>query len=170
MWWRSAVNCPFFLRLAASRTRSSAWVTRTRLWVRCVLCWSAFPLVPGLGSAGSSASRPASFVGFVATMPESDFSGSCIGGYGSSPSRRGPCGPKGSWPIHRSPGSRARSVHTCQIPWGVERDRGSGRVRLQPHTLETAMHVVAHQPEAPGAIRSDLDAIFVSLELSPQPG
>ncbi|MGA8716017.1 MAG: transposase, partial [Roseiarcus sp.] len=28
------------------------------------------------------------------------------------------------------------------------------------------MHVVAHQPEAPGAIRSDLDAIFVSLELS----
>src|SRR5271155_2202208 len=95
MWWRSAVNCPFFLRLAASRTRSSAWVTRTRLWVRCVLCWSAFPLVPGLGSAGSSASRPASFVGFVATMPESDFSGSCIGGSGSSPSRRGPCDPTG---------------------------------------------------------------------------
>jgi len=28
------------------------------------------------------------------------------------------------------------------------------------------MHVVAHQPEAPGAIRSDLGAIFVSLELS----
>ena len=28
----------FFLCLAASRTRSSAWVTRTRLCVRCVLC------------------------------------------------------------------------------------------------------------------------------------
>jgi transposase len=28
------------------------------------------------------------------------------------------------------------------------------------------MHVVAHQPEAPSAIRSDLGAIFVSLELS----
>jgi transposase len=28
------------------------------------------------------------------------------------------------------------------------------------------MHVVAHQPEAPGTIRSDLGAIFVSLELS----
>jgi transposase len=51
-------------------------------------------------------------------------------------------------------------------PMGVEGDRRSGRVRLQPHTLETAMHVVAHQPEAPGAIRSDLGAIFVSLELS----
>ena len=61
------MNCPFFLRLAASRTRSSACVTRTRLWVRCVLCWSAFPVVPGLGSAGSLASRPALFVGFVAT-------------------------------------------------------------------------------------------------------
>jgi len=29
----------------------------------------------------------------VATMPESDFSGSCISGYGSSPSRCGPSGP-----------------------------------------------------------------------------
>jgi transposase len=28
------------------------------------------------------------------------------------------------------------------------------------------MHIVAHQPEAPSAIRSDLGAIFVSLELS----
>ena len=52
--------------------------------------------VIGLRSAGSSASRPALFVGFVATMPESDFSGSCIGGYGSSPSRRGPSTPKGA--------------------------------------------------------------------------
>src|SRR5229473_2223498 len=90
MWWRSEVNCSFFLCLAAFRTRSSAWVTRTRLCARCVLCWSAFPLVPGLGSANSAAGRPALFVGFIATMPESDFSGSCISGYGSSPSRYGP--------------------------------------------------------------------------------
>ena len=27
---------------AACRTRLGAWVTRFRLWVRCVLCWSAF--------------------------------------------------------------------------------------------------------------------------------
>src|SRR5271155_943240 len=165
MWWRSAVNCPFFLRLAASRTRSSAWVTRARLWVRCVLCWSAFPLVPGLGSTGSAAGRPALFVGFAATLPESDFSGSCIGGYGSSPSHHGPrdpIGPMADPEISRFP---RKERPYMPDPMGVEGDRRSGRVRLQPHTLETAMHVVAHKPEAPGVIRSDLGAIFVSLEL-----
>jgi Mn2+/Fe2+ NRAMP family transporter len=35
IWWRSAVNCSFFLCLAACRTRSSAWVTRARLCARC---------------------------------------------------------------------------------------------------------------------------------------
>ena len=88
------MNCSFFLCLAASRTRPSAWVTRARLCARCVLCCSAFPLVPGLGSTGSATGRPALFVGFIATMPESDFSGSCISGYGSSPSRYGPSGHK----------------------------------------------------------------------------
>ena len=38
------MNCSFLLCLAAFRTRSNAWVTRPRLCVRCVLCWSAFPL------------------------------------------------------------------------------------------------------------------------------
>ena len=53
------------------------------------------------------------FVGFPATMAESDFSRPCIIGYGSSPSR---CGPAASAErsIARSPGSRARSVCTCQ--------------------------------------------------------
>src|SRR5215470_578908 len=46
---------------AACRTRLSAWVTRTRLWVRCVLCWSAFPLAPALGSTASATGNP----GFV---------------------------------------------------------------------------------------------------------
>src|SRR6516165_8798397 len=94
MWWRSEVNCSFFLCLAAFRTRPNAWVTRARLCVRCVLCWSAFPLVPGLGSANSAAGRPALFIGFIANMPESDFSGSCISDFGSSPSRYGPSGHK----------------------------------------------------------------------------
>jgi len=79
----SSCDCSFFLCLAASRTRASAWVTRSRLCVRCVLCWSAFPLVPGLGSANSATSRQALFIGFIATMSESDFSGSCISGFGS---------------------------------------------------------------------------------------
>ena len=55
------------------------------------------------------------FVGFVATMTESDFSRSCIIGYGSSPSQYGPrLARTPPWPTVRSPSSRTRSVHTCQ--------------------------------------------------------
>lgn len=49
-----------------------------------------FPLVPPLGSTHSAAGFPALFAGFTATMGESDFSGPCIIGFGSSPSRCGP--------------------------------------------------------------------------------
>jgi transposase len=49
----------------------------------------------------------------------------------------------------------------------VDSDRHSGRVGLSnPPTLETTMQTVADRPEAPSAIRNDLGAIFVSLELS----
>src|SRR4029077_14883672 len=48
----------------------------------------------------------------------------------------------------------------------VDSDRRSGRVRLRPPTLETTMQTVADRPEAPNAIRNDLGAIFISLELS----
>src|SRR5450759_3017302 len=58
--------------LATSRMRSSACDTISRLCVRPVLCWFAFPLVSALGSTGSAADRSALFVGFTATMAESD--------------------------------------------------------------------------------------------------
>src|SRR5580693_5864118 len=99
MWWRSAVNFSFFLSLATFRTRSSACDTLSRLCVRRVLCWPAFPLVPALRSTGSaakvspadrSAEGCALFASFVATMAGSDFSGPFIIGYGSSPPRCGP--------------------------------------------------------------------------------
>src|SRR5450759_2965329 len=48
----------------------------------------------------------------------------------------------------------------------VDSDRRSGRVRLRPPTLETAMQIIADRPEAPSAIHTDLGAIFISLELS----
>jgi transposase len=48
----------------------------------------------------------------------------------------------------------------------VDSDRGSGRVRLQTLTLETTMQVIGDRPEAASAIRTNLGAIFVSLELS----
>ena len=86
------MNRSFFRCLATSRTRSSACDTLPRSCARHVRCCPAFPSVSALRSTGSAAGRPALFVGFSATMAESDFSRSCIGGYGSSPSRRGPDG------------------------------------------------------------------------------
>jgi hypothetical protein len=102
-WCRSAVNRSFFLVRAACRTRSSPCVTLSRFCARRVLCWLAFPLVPTLRSTGSATGRPALFVGFVATTVESDFSCPCIGGYGSSPSHRGPAQPLAARPGLRSP-------------------------------------------------------------------
>src|SRR5664280_549831 len=91
IWWSSAVNRSCFLNLAAWRTRSSACDTRARHCVRFVLCWFAFPSAPALGSTGSAAVLlPALFVGFPATLARSDFLGSFIIGFGSSPSRCGP--------------------------------------------------------------------------------
>ena len=97
------MNRSFFLCLAACRTRSSAWVTRSRFCARSVLCWPAFPSVPALRSTGSSTGRPASFVGFGATMAGSDFSRPCIIGFGSSPSRCGPGRLRRRRPDVRSP-------------------------------------------------------------------
>ena len=39
-------------------------------------------------------------------------------------------------------------------------------MRLRSPTLETAMQIIADRPDGPSAIRSDLGAIFISLELS----
>ena len=92
----------------ACRTRSSAWVTRARSCARCVLCWPAFPLVSGLGSARSADGSPPLFAGFSATTPKSDFSCPFIIGYGSSPSRYGPVRLEATRPGKRSP--RVRRV------------------------------------------------------------
>ena len=62
----------------------------SRLGVRRMSGLPAFPSVLSLGSTGSALGRPSLFVGFTATTGRSDFSGSCIIGFGSSPSRCGP--------------------------------------------------------------------------------
>ena len=54
--------------------RFSACDTVSRYCARPVLCWLAFPSASALGSTGSAAGRSALFVGFPATMAESDFS------------------------------------------------------------------------------------------------
>jgi transposase len=52
-------------------------------------------------------------------------------------------------------------------PMGVGGDRRSSRVRLLPDSLwRRPMQIVTDRPQAPTAIRTDLGAIFVSLELS----
>ena len=143
-WCRSAVNRSVFPCLAACRTRPSACVTRARPWVRSVLCRFAFPLVPGLGSTGSAPGCPGLFVGFTATMPGSDFSRSFIGGFGSSPSRRGPTDHRGHRPIRRSPGSRTRNVRTCQGlgPRRARQALAMTRLSVSPSDYST--------PSAPG--------------------
>ena len=118
---RSCRCAPRARGFGASETNAG----RSRPCVRCVLCWLAFPLAPALGSTDSAAVETALFVGFPATVAGSDFSRSCIIGCGSSPSRYGPvqhacC----HWPTMRSPGSRTKSVRTCQ----VLRPRRAGRV------------------------------------------
>src|SRR4030081_2408094 len=83
--------------------RSSARDTLTRYRARPGLCRAAIPLAPPLRSTGSAADRSALFVGFTATMAGSDFSRSCIIGYGSSPSRCGPWGRRVHRPNVRPP-------------------------------------------------------------------
>ncbi len=77
-WWSSAVNRSSFRCLAACRTRSSAWVTRSRFCVRGVRRRPTFSSAPApcssqgqaLGSAGSASGCPALFVGFTAVGSE----------------------------------------------------------------------------------------------------
>ena len=99
MWWKSVVNLSFFLSFAAFRMRPSACDTLLRLYVRHVLCCSAFPLVPALRSTGSATSAVL-LADFIATMAGSNFSGPCIIGYCSSPSR---CGPATAAPLRSDP-------------------------------------------------------------------
>src|ERR1035441_2004324 len=113
----SHLGCMTALRgiLATCRMRSSACDTISRLCVRPVLCWFAFPLVSALGSTGSAADRSALFVGFAATLAESDSPCPCIIGCGSSPSRCGPdrqraCGRTWGLPVPAQGASAHASV------------------------------------------------------------
>ena len=98
-----------------------------------------FPSVPALCSAHSAAADAALFAGFIARMAESDFSSPFIIGYGSSPSRCGPARYSG-WSDPRSPGSRARSVRTCQVlrPRRVGRALAWTRPSVLPSASGTA--------------------------------
>src|ERR1700682_103522 len=87
--------------------------------------WSAFPSAPALGSAGSAPARAGAFVGFPATMAGSDFSLSCITGFGSSPSR---CGPDGLRPVVEREISRFPCKERPYMP-GSQTTRSRSRAR-----------------------------------------
>src|SRR2546428_2873927 len=72
-------------------------------------------------------------------MAESDFSRPCIIGYGSSPSRYGPAA-VAERSIARAPGSRAKSVCTCQVlrPRRIDQALAILRLFVLPSALETA--------------------------------
>jgi len=72
-------------------------------------------------------------------------------------------------PKDRKAKLQCQTILKCDSPDGaVDSDRNSGRVRLRNHALwRRPCKPQADHPEAPTAIRHDLGAIFISLELSP---
>src|ERR1700736_557226 len=74
-----------------------------------------------------------------------------------------PCQPS---PVPRPDRPAHRPFRDPMAGWGSDRFPGKVRGLLPPPILELTMNVTTDQPEAPTAIRTDLGAIFVSLELS----
>src|SRR6201993_3742838 len=151
----------------ACRMRSSACDTLIRLCVRHVLCWFAFPLVPALRSTDSAADHSALFIGFPATMTESDFSGPFIIGYGSSPSR---CGPATAMPFRSDPRSPSFRCDPFARDVAFDPGRASAPRITVPHMLPSSNR----RPSAPAT--SDLSwlnptphaiAVYASRPLSP---
>jgi hypothetical protein len=121
MWWSSAVNRSFFLVLAASRTRSSAWLTPARCRARSVLCrlsirFAAQPprspaFAPPAPPRVAPRCSPASSLpcrGLTSHLRASPATAPRLPGAGQGRCRL--------WPVMGSPGSRTRSVRTCQGP------------------------------------------------------
>ena len=100
-----------------------------------VLNWPTFPLVPALRSTGSAADHSALFVGFPATMTESDFSGPFIIGYGSSPSR---CGPAAAAPFRSDPRPPSFRCNPFARDMALDPGRASAPRITVPHMLPSS--------------------------------
>ena len=139
------MSLSFFPCLAACRTRPSAWVTRARPCVRCVLCPSVFLLVPALGSTGSAASgldADALFADFAATMAECDFSRSCIIGFGT-------CLPDAD---RRASTETAQAVDTRDLP--VPAQEASAHARVSDHAGPSGHSRVSRPSVLPSDFRT----------------
>ena len=92
----------------------------------------------------------------------------CTNGRASRPVRASAALPE---PVCRASAAAAgwdvvESLRGASNSMGVDTARGSGRVRLQPPALEGTMDKTVDLVEASTAIRVDIGAIFVSMELS----
>ena len=108
------MNRSFLLCFAAFRTRSSACDTLSRLCARRVRCWPAFPSAPALRSTRSAAGCPVLFAGFFATMAGVRLLAAVhhrlrLLAFPMRTNRGIP-----PWSTTRPPGSRTKSVCTCQ--------------------------------------------------------
>ena len=125
-WCRSAgENFSFFLCLATCRTRSSACDTRSRPCVRCGRSPARVPLGPHPWLRRILRRRLPGFVRRLLLWRGQTSHGPRITGDRSLPPR---CGPAQHvyarcWSTVRPPGSRTKSVRTCQ----VLRPRRAGR-------------------------------------------
>jgi hypothetical protein len=87
------------------------------------------------------------FVGLTATMPESDFSGSFISGYGSSPSPCGPSPRRAGWVANPEISRFPNKEHPC-MP-GSQTTPGRLSARL---TRSSVLPSGTSTPSAPGIL------------------
>jgi hypothetical protein len=137
-----------------------------------------FPSVPSLRSTDSAPSRLGLFTGFNATMKESDFSCSCIIGYGSSPSQCGPlgcCGQAGDLPVPKQGAymharfydlagpnrySRSRTCSYCLPHWQKRRHPDLLIFRGSMAGLHAPLSTLRHTPHGvPRMTRGQCDSL-----------
>ena len=123
--------------------RSSACDTLTRSCARHVLCWPALPLAPVLGSTGSATDHSALFVGFVALRRSQT---SRVRASSASTPRL-PDADLGAFalrPNPRPPGSRAKSLHTCQ---GLRPRRAGRALAITRPSMSPSVFMTTSAPE-----------------------
>src|SRR5271169_4147197 len=117
-----------------------------------------FPSAPSLRSTDSASNPSELFAGFAATVEGSDFSGSCVIGYGSSPSR---CGP----PHHASDraGDLPVPVQGASVHARVSDHAGSvGRSRWRARPSCLPRHLQRRHPEEKH-FRGSMAGLYVPL-------